>query len=89
MVFHEQIVAKIELGLTAQRIYQDLVADHGFTAKYHSVRRYVAALTGSKELPVRRMEVEPGQEMQIDYGKELAAKIIRASTARPMSFEWC
>lgn len=39
--FHEQIVAKIELGLTARRIFQDLVADHGFRAKYHSVRRYV------------------------------------------------
>ncbi len=74
VVFHEQIVAKIELGLTAQRIYQDLVADHGFTAKYHSVRRYVAALTGSKELPVRRMEVEPGQEMQIDYGQGARCK---------------
>ena len=46
--FHELIVAKIEAGLTAQRIYQDLVSDHGVTSKYHSVRRYVAKLTGCK-----------------------------------------
>ena len=72
--FHEQIVAKIEQGLTAQRIYQDLVADYEFSAKYHSVRRYVGRLTSSKELPARRMEVEPGQEMQIDYGQGVPCK---------------
>src|SRR5207302_1700737 len=32
------IVAKLEGGLTAQRIYQDLVSEHGFTGKYSSVR---------------------------------------------------
>lgn len=66
--YRDQIIAKIEQGLTAQRIYQDLVSDHDFAAKYHSVRRYVHSLVGSKELPVRRIEVEAGQEMQIDYG---------------------
>ncbi len=67
--YHDQIVAKIEQGLTAQRIFQDLVSDYGFAAKYHSVRRYVGSLVDSKELPVRRMEVAAGQEMQIDYGQ--------------------
>jgi transposase len=67
--FRDQIIAKIEQGLTAQRIYQDLVSDYAFAAKYHSVRRYVNTLVSSKELPVRRIEVEPGQEMQIDYGQ--------------------
>ena len=67
--YREQIIAKIEQGLTAQRIYQDLVSDYGFTAKYHSVRRFVGTLVSCKELPVRRIEVEAGQEMQIDYGQ--------------------
>ena len=67
--YRDQIIAKIEQGLTAQRIYQDLVADYGFASKYHSVRRYVGSLVSCKELPVRRMEVEAGQEMQIDYGQ--------------------
>jgi hypothetical protein len=67
--YREQIIAKIEQGLTAQRIYQDLVSDYGFTAKYHSVRRFVGTLVSCKDLPVRRIEVEAGQEMQIDYGQ--------------------
>ena len=49
--FREIIVTKIEQGLTAQRIYQDLVVDHGFTAKYPSVRRFVAKLVQATELP--------------------------------------
>ena len=72
--FKQQILAKIEQGLTAQRIYQDLVSDYGFMAKYHSVRRYVGVLLESKELPVRRMEVAAGQEMQIDYGQGARCK---------------
>lgn len=67
--YRDQIIAKIEQGLTAQRIYQDLVSDYDFSSKYHSVRRYVSGLISSKVLPVRRIEVEPGQEMQIDYGQ--------------------
>jgi transposase len=62
-------MVKIEQGLTAQRIYQDLVSEYGFSAKYHSVRRFVGNLLESKELPVRRIEVAAGQEMQIDYGQ--------------------
>ena len=71
--YREQIIAKIEQGLTAQRIYQDLVSDYGFTAKYHSVRRFVGTLISCKELPVRRIEVEAGQEMQIQGNRTLAA----------------
>ncbi len=42
--FHELIRSKLEQGLDAMRIHQDLKNDHGFTAQYHSVRRYVAQL---------------------------------------------
>src|SRR4029077_14901185 len=34
------IEAKLEQGLTAQRIFQDLAADHGFGGSYYSVRRF-------------------------------------------------
>jgi transposase len=63
------ILAKLELGLSAQRIYQDLVTEQGFQGKYYSVRRYVAELCQSQPLPFRRMEVPPGEEAQIDFGK--------------------
>ena len=66
--FREIIVAKLELGLTATRIHQDLVAEHGFRPKYHSVRRYVARLQRSSPLPYRRMETAPGEQAQIDFG---------------------
>jgi transposase len=54
--------------LSAQRIFQDLVQDHGFSGKYHGVRRFVAKLKQSTPLPFRRIEVEPGEEAQIDFG---------------------
>lgn len=38
--YREAILAKLEQGLTAQRIYQDLRAEQGFSGKYHSKRRY-------------------------------------------------
>ena len=63
------ILAKLEAGLTAQRIYQDLVTDHGFAGKYHSVRRYVRLLGQGQALPFRRMECAPGEEAQVDFGR--------------------
>lgn len=62
------IVSKLEQGLSAQRIFQDLVSDHGFDDKYHSVRRFVGKLKQSRPLPFRRIEVAPGEEAQIDFG---------------------
>lgn len=66
--FRKAVQAKIEQGLSAQRIFQDLVTEHGFGGKYHSVRRFVAKLNGSRALPFRRIEVAPGEEAQIDFG---------------------
>jgi transposase len=62
------IVGKIEQGLTAQRIYQDLVSDHGFSGHYHSVRRFIRHLGRSTPLPFRRLECAPGEEAQVDFG---------------------
>lgn len=68
--FREIILEKLELGLHAQRIHQDLVTEHGFAGKYWSVRRFVERLgAGGSELPFRRIEVEPGAEMQVDFGQ--------------------
>jgi hypothetical protein len=38
------IKAKAEVGLSAQRIYQDLVGENGFTDSYQSVKRFVRKL---------------------------------------------
>jgi transposase len=66
--WRQVILDKLEAGLTAQRIYQDLVNEHGFTAKYHSVRRFVFRLGQGQPLPFRRMECAPGEEAQVDFG---------------------
>jgi len=66
--WRQTILDKLQLGLTAQRIYQDLVSEHGFTGKYHSVRRFVKRLGHNQALPFRRMECEAGEEVQVDFG---------------------
>jgi transposase len=55
--------------LSAQRIYQDLVIEQAFAGSYHSVQRFVQDLRAAVPLPFRRMEVEPGQEVQVDFGQ--------------------
>lgn len=58
--YREIILTMLDQELTAQRIYQDLVAEHGFTARYDSVKRYVRKLSATRALPWRRIEVAPG-----------------------------
>jgi transposase len=65
--YRQVILEKLELGLSAQRIYQDLVSE-GFSHEYHSVRRFVAKLRRTSLLPFRRMECEAGEEAQVDFG---------------------
>jgi len=65
--YRQVILEKLEQGLSAQRIYQDLVAE-GFNHQYHSVRRFVAKLRRTSPLPFRRMECEQGEEAQVDFG---------------------
>ncbi len=68
--FRGRILTKLELGLSAKRIHQDLEAEDGEAApSYYSVRRFAAQLEGSRSLPFRRMECEPGVECQVDFGK--------------------
>jgi transposase len=64
----EVILAKLEQGLDHRRIFQDLVEEHGFKSKYWSVNRFIKSLGSDSELPFRRMEVEPGWELQVDFG---------------------
>jgi transposase len=62
------ILAKCEAGLSAQRIYQDLRVEIAFTGSYQSVKRYVRRLRRTDPKLVTRIEVEPGEEVQVDFG---------------------
>jgi transposase len=57
------------VGLSAQRIYQDLVCDHAFVGSYQAVKRFVRHLRETQPIPFVRMEVEPGAEAQVDFGQ--------------------
>jgi transposase len=66
--WRDVILSKCDLGLSAQRIYQDLTTEHGFTGSYYSVRRFVHRLEPTRDLPFRRLECGPGEEAQVDFG---------------------
>jgi transposase len=74
------IIQKLKAGLSSQRIYQDLVGEHGFAGKYWSVRRFVRRLEGGRTLPFRRMECQAGAEAQVDFGS--GAMVIGADGRR-------
>jgi transposase len=61
------IESKLEAGLCGQRIWQDLVSEHGFSGFYSSVKRFIRRLGGKTPLPFRRMECPPGAEAQVDF----------------------
>jgi transposase len=62
------IESAVQAGLSAQRIYQDLVGGHQFAGSYYSVQRFVRQLRQTQTIPFVRMEVEPGAEAQVDFG---------------------
>jgi transposase len=67
--FETFIQAGLDRGLSAQRIYQDLVSEQKFAGGYDSVKRFVRQLAQVNPLPFRRMESEPGHEAQVDFGQ--------------------
>jgi transposase len=66
--FEETIGSKMEAGLSAQRIYQDLVEEKRFAGSYQSVCRFVRRLKARQPQRVWRIECQPGEEMQVDFG---------------------
>ena len=65
--FEAAIDAKMKAGLSAQRIYQDLVGENGFRGSYQSVKRFVRRLKARQPERVWRMECQLGEEMQVDF----------------------
>jgi len=67
--YREEIEAALGLKRNAVAIYQDLVTQHGFTAKYASVRRFIRKLRGGRPPePFGVITTAPGEEAQVDYG---------------------
>ena len=51
--YRELIAEALGRGRNAMAIWQDLVDDHGFTARYASVRRFVVTLRGATPAEAR------------------------------------
>ncbi|WP_239489239.1 IS21 family transposase [Luteitalea sp. TBR-22] len=68
--YRDLITEAVGRGRNARAIWQDLVDDHGFTAGYASVRRFVGRLRGAATPEARVVIVTaPGEEAQVDYGE--------------------
>jgi transposase len=68
--FRELIAEALARGRNAVAIWQDLVDDHGFRARYASVKRFVLKLRGSAPVEARVViTTAPGEEAQVDYGE--------------------
>ena len=67
--YRELIAEALGRGRNAMAIWQDLVDDHGFRARYASVRRFVARLRGTPPAEAHVVITSaPGVEGQVDYG---------------------
>jgi transposase len=84
--WREIILAKLEQGLSARRIYQDLAGEQGCEASYWSVRRFVGKLRQKTPLPVRRIETSPGEEAQVDFGAGAPVIDHQGKRRRPWMF---
>src|SRR6202521_980710 len=65
------IIEALACGRNAMAIWQDLVDDHGFPARYASVRRFVLTLRGGGTPAEARVGITTaaGEEGQTDYGE--------------------
>jgi transposase len=66
--FREVVEQKLQIGLDAYRIFQDLRGEHGYGGGYDAVKRFVRRLRAAEPTVYARIEVAPGQEAQVDFG---------------------
>jgi transposase len=64
--YRDVILEKLELGLSVQRVYQDLQEEYGYGHSYESVKRYVRKLARRRRA-AGVMHSLPGEEAQIDF----------------------
>jgi transposase len=69
--FREAIELGLSRGRNAMAIWQDLVADTGFSGSYQTVKRFVRKMRGNQPAQARSVILTaPGEEAQVDYGSK-------------------
>ena len=66
--FHEQVLAWHAQGVEGQAIWQLLVERHGFGGSYSSIKRFLRRVAPPTPRATLRLEVDPGEEAQVDFG---------------------
>jgi transposase len=66
--FRARIEALRRDGVELQAIFQRLKAENGYTGSYSALYRYVRHLEDRAPTAFVRIEVEPGEEAQVDFG---------------------
>jgi transposase len=66
--FRERVKALHDQGVEGQAIWQILVEEHGFAGSYSSVKRFLRRLAPPERRATLRLEVDPGEEAQVDFG---------------------
>src|SRR2546425_250910 len=66
------IEQRLDQGLSAQRIWQDLIEEHRYQRGYLTVQRYVHQLKRVQPEVADRLEHPPGAEAQVDFFKSPA-----------------
>lgn len=67
--FREKVQALVTAGVEAQAAWRILTDQHGFKGSYSAVKRFVRSLRGARQPDAfLRLEVDPGEEAQVDFG---------------------
>jgi transposase len=77
----ELVIHWREQGLEVQAIWQKLVKDHAFQGAYDAVWRFVQDLEPDRPEGTVRVEVQPGEEAQVDFG--YVGSVIDLRTEQP------
>ena len=66
--FRERVKALHDRGVEGQAIWQLLTEEHDFAGSYSSVKRFLRRLAPPEVRATLRVEVDPGDEAQVDFG---------------------
>ncbi len=84
---HDALIReRLERGLTAQRIWQDLVETTGYGGSYESVKRYVRRVELRAARAIGVMHHAPGEEAQVDFFRGAPTHDPTTGRQRPT---WC
>src|SRR6266404_233089 len=85
-IHRDWIESQVALGRNAMSIYQDLTEKFGFTHRYNSVKRFVAALKAREPERFDVLDALPGEEAQVDFGQGALTRLPNGKYRRPYLF---